>query len=107
MRAHPHNRLRVLLWLLLLGFGADQSVAFAEEIRSEGETGHVWVQHSGARAPAGRLLSDFPDGAAALPASPAELPPSTILVRAAAPERRPLPPHRPSRRTEYPRGPPA
>lgn len=108
MRAHPHDRLRLLLWLLLLVFGADQGVAPAEEIRAEGETGHAWAQHSGARLVALRLDPGLPTGAAALPAHGVEPPQPGACARtspAAGPAELPL--FRGAPRSAYPRGPPA
>ncbi|HEV2145956.1 MAG TPA: hypothetical protein VGR37_00920 [Longimicrobiaceae bacterium] len=103
----PAARLRLLLGLLLLFFGVDQSVALAQEIRTEGETGHARVGAFGVRAAPGGALPNGPVGAAVLPAGTAELPEPDLAPRpAAAPRRRPHAPSRSARRREYPRGPP-
>ncbi len=108
MSAHLHHRLRLLLWVLLLSFGADQGVALAQEIRHEGKTGHAWVRHSGARHATGRLLADLPHGIVALPATAVELPLPDAWPRVSTPsERRPVKPRSVSLRSGYPRGPPA
>ncbi len=108
MSAHPHSRLRLLLWVLLLSFGVDQGVALAQEIRNEGKTGHAWVRHSGARHTASRLLADLPDGTVALPSPAVELPLPEVWTRVPAPdERRPAAPRSVSLRSGFPRGPPA
>lgn len=108
MSAHLHDRLRLLLWVLLLSFGVDQGVALAQEIRHEGKTGHAWVRHSGARHAASRLLAELPGGIVALPATPVELPLPEAWTRVSTPsERRPAAPRSVSLRSGYPRGPPA
>ena|SRR4028118_1591359 len=108
MSAHLHDRLRLLLWVLLLSFGVDQGVALAQEIRHEGKTGHGWVRHSGVRHAASRLLADLPDGIVALPATSVELPLTDAWTRVCPPsERRPVRPRSVSLRSGYPRGPPA
>jgi hypothetical protein len=108
MSAHLHNRLRLLLWVLLLSFGVDQGVALAQEIRHEGKTGHALVRHSGARHAASRLLADLPGGIVALPATAVELPLPDAWTRVSTPsERRPVRPRSVSLRSGYPRGPPA
>ncbi len=108
MSAHPHSRLRLLLWVLLLSFGADQGVALAQEIRHEGKTGHGWVRHSGARHATGRLLADLPDGTVVLPSPAVELPLPEVWTGVPAPvERRLAAPRSVSLRSGYPRGPPA
>lgn len=108
MSAHLHDRLRFLLWVLLLSFGADQGVALAQEIRHEGKTGHAWVRHSGARPAASRLLTDLPHGIVALPATVVELPLPDAWTRVSAPsERRRVKLRSASLRSGYPRGPPA
>jgi hypothetical protein len=108
MSAHPHSRLRLLLWVLLLSFGADQGVALAQEIRHEGKTGHAWVRHSGARGVASRVLADLPDRIVALPAPAVELPLPDEWTRVSDPvEPRIAEPRSVSLRSGYPRGPPA
>ena len=107
MSAHPHARLRLLLWVLLLSLGVDQGVALAREAHPDGKGGHAWVRHSGARA-SGRLLADLPDAPAALPAPALELPLPGAWTRASAPAGlRPVAPRAVSLRSGYPRGPPA
>lgn len=108
MSAHLHDRLRLLLWVLLLSFGVDQGVALAQEIRHEGKTGHALVRHSGARQAAGRLILDLPDGIVALPATAVELLLPAEWTRVSDPaERRIASPRSVSFRSGYPRGPPA
>jgi hypothetical protein len=107
VKAPSSTRLRLLLGLLLLFFGADQAVALAQEIRAEGETGHAWMGASGVRAAPGSTFPGGPDGAVALPARALEIPEPEITVRAAAaPPRRPSVRSRGAPRREYPRGPP-
>ena len=109
MSAHPHSRLRLLLWVLLLAFGVDLGVALAQEIHPDAKGGHAWVRHSGARGPAARLLLDLPDGPGpALPAAAPEPPLPGAWTRASTPDgRRTVAPRSVALRSGYPRGPPA
>jgi hypothetical protein len=108
MSAPLHQRLRLLLWVLLVAFGVDQGVALAQELRHEGKTGHAWVRHSGTRQAPGRALPDLPDGPAALPAAACELPVPGTWTRVSAPaEGRPLAPRPVFLRSSLARGPPA
>lgn len=108
MSAHLHARLRLLLWLLVVVFGVDQGVALAQEFHFEGKGGHAWVRHSGTRGPVCRLAFDLPDGPAALPAPPVELPVLDAWTRVSLPaERSATAPRAAALRSGYPRGPPA